>query len=681
MTSKTCSNLKPLLHDLRQVFCRNYGILLLGLLFFLLLIPFSTAGMPGNSIFNVEVTHQQMKFRFFLPELSWALNGAVVLFGFVLGILLFQFLLDKKQTTTFFALGLSRRALFGSRFSIGLLMILLVIWIPMSISLGLNLAALGDYPGLWSAFFYVSCGLTLLALLSFLLTSIACMWSGTVLEAICFSAALLGSVSVLCYSVNALMKQLLWGNPFGVTTYAGTTEVAEPLLAHFAAYNPILFFQQGLQERAMFYRSLADAEPSTISWFHLLFWGILAVILLFFAIWLFQRRKAEQAGISGLNPILSCWTMFLVGLMVFTLLFCFLADYQLVLALAIALLAFALVYWLCSFLLLGRYQSWCRRLLIFLGETAFLLGLIGLIWSGWFGFSQRLPDVPEIASATCSYVGSPNYLSQPTSGVSSGTQYYFTSDYTYTTMTEIAQVQQIHQTLIAAGKQPLAEDTEDMTQTVLPYDIKIAYTLQDGKTITRYYDRASVAQLQALLALDDTQTVKDGIQAVISGQASGEEAVIWPAEAYAHGQVYLADRFYSQPQEIRFSEEKRQELLQAIAADVADQTVEERYLPTDEVLGVILFSQDGESSKESFAYQLENTMIYLNENYVKTLAFLQENNLMQYLTFRGQIESIALQKYDPYAGINGRKTPVSKDVYKRQELWQKAVLLIMPVWR
>ena len=153
MTSKTCSNLKPLLHDLRQVFRRNYGILLLGLLFFLLLIPFSTAGMPGNSIFNVEVTHQQMKFRFFLPELSWALNGAVVLFGFVLGILLFQFLLDKKQTTTFFALGLSRRALFGSRFSIGLLMILLVIWIPMSISLGLNLAALGDYPGLWSAFF------------------------------------------------------------------------------------------------------------------------------------------------------------------------------------------------------------------------------------------------------------------------------------------------------------------------------------------------------------------------------------------------------------------------------------------------------------------------------------------------------------------------------------------------
>ena len=656
MTSKSYSDMKIFCHDMRQVFCRSYGALLLGLVLFLLLIPFSTAGLTGNSIFNIEVTHQQMKFRFFLPELAWVLNFAVVVFGLLLGILLFRFLLDKKQTTTFFSLGLSRRALFGSRLFIGLMIIVLVIFIPMAVALGLNIAALGSYPGLWSSFWYLACGMVLLAAVSFFLSIIACVLAGTISEAVCFGVALSGGVSALCYSVNALMKQLLWGNPFGVNTYSGTVEIAENLLERFASYNPVLFFAQSLQERAMFYRSLEVAEPTAVSWTVLLAWCVIAVLLLTLAMYLFRRRRAEQAGISGLNPIFSAWVLFVIGLLAFTLFFCFLGHYHVLAAVIIAVAAFASVYWLYSFLLLGRYQR-RRQTLLFIGELLAVSCLAGLIWGGCFGFEQRVPESELVESVTCSYIGSPNYLFMPTSGVSSGNQYYFTCDYTYETAKEIAMVQKIHRGFISDGKRTLAA-ADDMQDTVLPYDIKIAYTMKNGDIITRYYDRAAVSQLEALLELDNSATVKKGIRTAITGMTENDE-VVWSSEAYSHGQIYLADKYYSKPLEVRLSDDKRRELLSAIAQDVTEQSISQRYLPQKPVLGVILFSQDGENSKESFAYQLENTVIYLNDDYQQTLSFLQENDLTQYLAFQGDVESVTLQQYNPYAGINGKKTPVS----------------------
>ena len=42
---------------------KNYWIFLIAFAFYLIMIPFFTAGLPGDSIFNIEVTHDQLKFR------------------------------------------------------------------------------------------------------------------------------------------------------------------------------------------------------------------------------------------------------------------------------------------------------------------------------------------------------------------------------------------------------------------------------------------------------------------------------------------------------------------------------------------------------------------------------------------------------------------------------------------
>ena len=50
------------LHDFLYVIGKNYWVFLVMLAFFIIAIPFFTAGLPGDSIFNVEVTHDQLKY-------------------------------------------------------------------------------------------------------------------------------------------------------------------------------------------------------------------------------------------------------------------------------------------------------------------------------------------------------------------------------------------------------------------------------------------------------------------------------------------------------------------------------------------------------------------------------------------------------------------------------------------
>ena len=52
-------------------------------------------------------------------------------------------------------------------------------------------------------------------------------------------------------------------------------------------------------------------------------------------------------------------------------------------------------------------------------------------------------------------------------------------------------------------------------------------------------------------------------------------------------------------------------------------------------------------------------MIYVTDEFSHTLDFLEKNHLMYCMEFDGEIESIVLQPYNPYDGINGRKYPMS----------------------
>ena len=73
------------------VWKKNYWLPVLFLILFLILIPFSTAGLPGDSMFNLEYTHDQVKYRFFHESVRIPVMAGAVAMGVVCGLTLFVF--------------------------------------------------------------------------------------------------------------------------------------------------------------------------------------------------------------------------------------------------------------------------------------------------------------------------------------------------------------------------------------------------------------------------------------------------------------------------------------------------------------------------------------------------------------------------------------------------------------
>ena len=136
-------------------------------------------------------------------------------------------------------------------------------------------------------------------------------------------------------------------------------------------------------------------------------------------------------------------------------------------------------------------------------------------------------------------------------------------------------------------------------ETVVPYDIQFTYTLKDGSVKTRHYDRASYAKLEAMLALDETETVQ---RAVYSD--SVQNGAI---EAYTNGEIYLRDDWYSHFYRLTLTKAQRDALLQAIQLDLYSESPFPASLPGGR--DGWLFTLDGENDLETFSFHLNNAFV------------------------------------------------------------------------
>jgi ABC-2 type transport system permease protein len=525
--------------------------------------------------------------------------------------------------------------------------------------------ALGVTPGVFGQCLYLAFGLMVEGLIAMTVAAIASLLAGRSTEAFALSAASLGAVSVATWGTNALMERLLVGNAYGQLLYSRTAAVASSLLKATASFNPLLFFLAPSQAHSSFTQMGNDSHPAGGNWVLPVGWLCVVVALLVIAVLCAGRRKAENAGVAGtlwaLCPVVA--TVF--GFGAFTVVFHFLAA----VSIAVAVTAAFLIAGLAGMFLsrsLGHSSSFS------LGEPGLAISqwvvaglVLVIILSGGLGYSWRMPDPGNVASVDVSYVGTPNYLAGQVSALSVGRSYYFNATYSFTDSASIALVERVQKSLIKHARTSLELNGADFAATTVPYDVVIAYHEKNGKCLTRYYDRATLSDLGALLALDDSRGVIALEKAVITGQApdlaTAADAGQSTAEnAYQSGAIYLADVWYSNPVRIDLSAERRKELLRAIAADVADQPAEARYSPTAGEIGVLMFSGDGEREAESFAYDIDNTLVYLTPDMVNTIRFLKDNHLYGYTVFKGMIQSLTFQKYDPYSGWNKVTRPATQ---------------------
>ncbi|MCD7923015.1 MAG: hypothetical protein LUG27_11410 [Clostridiales bacterium] len=647
---------KPGLHDLAYVFSKNYWILLITAAYFLITIPFLTAGLPGDSIFNIEVTHDQLKFRLIHDSyLPVVLAGAVVL-GMIGGIVSFRFLQDKKETTIFFSLGLTRMRLFANRCVSGLVMLFAGIAVPLLVSMGLNIRALGMYDGLVRDTFYLMAGLTVTAAVSFFAAVIVSALAGTLAEAIVCWCGVMASPYAVCFALNMLMKKLFWGNAWGVVTYSGSEAIRPDLVTRFAWLDPLTFFYEELQTHSQYLRPLAEPIVPSVEPGRLIGWSMAAAAMLVLSVILIRKRKAEAAGIAGTNRFLSEWLIAVTSFFAFALIFSFLYTFSPGLGIVLGIAGFAVVhlFWRKALFSCG-IRGLGKGLSLAAGVAVSLL-ICGAFDSGGFQSIRRYLDSGQAVQVSVSYVGSPAYLYETASGSSTGRGYYLTAQLTLEDENAIALVQEIQKGFIESGRQALATDEDEFAQTVIPYDITFTYTDADGTEHVWYYDRASFDQLEQLLSLEDTSAVKEGVNGLFAG-TNESASTVWANEAYQNGDVYLTNIWCSQTYALDLSDEQRQELLAAIGADRAEQETEEFYFPEEQAVAVLMFSRNGEYDCEYYAFNLDNSFVYVNARDTHTIAWLEQYGLYDLIDADVEIESITLQEFDPYIGMDGLSDP------------------------
>lgn len=648
-------------HDIRFILGRTGWIFPLGLAIFLIAIPFFTAGLPGNSIYNIEVTHDQLKFRLINEDVHMAVIAASIVMGMITGSAMFRFLQDKKETTIFLSMGITRKRLFIDRMTVAFVMLAVMIAIPMAISVVLNFDALGGYQGLVRNAVFLWAGLFLMAAVSCTAAAFLCFVSGNLMELTVYWVCIMSIPTVLCMGLNMLLKKLCWGNAWGVTAYSGTEQIRESLLDRFAFLNPVLFFKKDLKQHAQFMRPLSTAVPERVSWIVIMAWFAVLVVLTA-AAWLMLRRwKAENAGITGNGKLFAEITAAVTGFLLFAIVFSYLFDYSSVLAACAGVVIFIVIHLLWKKAgILGQIRLRTQCICI-LTQLAALLAICLIFASGFFGSAERFLQNTAADHVKVSCTGDPSLLYTKAGGSSTGHGYYVLGQIDLKSPQAVEAAKELHRDFIASGR-PAMESAELPDDTVVPYDMIFTYTQQDGTERTWYYDRASFRQLEAALKLEETEEVRTGRDDLFASEAADQnDAKVMDSmayQAYRNGSIYVTGPYLTGTCELTLGADKRIELMNAIRSDIGSMTLEERYFTQQPPKAVLMFSQTGEDDSNYFAYHLDNAFVYLTAQYQNTLKWLEANQLLDYVEQDPKIESITLQRMDPYIGINRPDYPM-----------------------
>ncbi len=664
------SGFHVLLHDVGVSFRRALPVLLAGIVAFCVAVPASTTVVHDISIFNVNYTHDQLKYQLFAQGLGDVVNAFAVVFGAALAVVLFRFLLEKRSATAFFSVGMSRAALFGVRFVVGAACLVIGIGVPFAVSFVLNGAALGIYDGFAGEAAFVALGYILVALVSFLISAIAIAAAGTLLEGVLFAAALLGGVSAALWGLGVIAVRLLVGNAAGAQLYDQAIEVAPSLLNQLSWANPLTFFAQEGASHQYFMASGTNFAPEPGNWMLLAGWLAVALLLCIMASWVFCRRRGEQAEMAGCSPALSLIAVAVVGLAAFGAAMSVLDGVNAAVALTVSFAAFLLVSLL---LLLGPLRgrtSRKRAVSCIAGEVCAMAACVVVVATGGLGFSSYIPPAQDVESVEVSYNGSPSYLTEGFSGVSSESSYYYTSYRTYSQESSIELVRSIHGQLIDSARAARETDYEDFQSTVVPYDVVIRYRMKDGSECVRYFNQATIGELSAMLALDNDEHIHELESAVITGSSEGlsdeEYSALTQSPSYSafrQGAVYAADGALNRIVAVDCTDEERTELLDAMAADLSSLTANERSMPTSATRAALMFTLSPEVDVASFGFSFSDSVSYVTDAWTNTMAWLEEHGVIDELGSEldpAIIESLTLQVDDPYASINEVTSPVSR---------------------
>ncbi|MCI6969493.1 MAG: ABC transporter permease subunit [Oscillospiraceae bacterium] len=472
--------------------------------------------------------------------LFYIFPALLVVISILLGVLLFRFVTNKKTVNVYYSLGIKRADLYTARLVAGIIMMLAATLIPLAVSLGINLHFFGSSVMLWRTFLFYAVHNVICVLAGLTISAAVSSCVGTVVESLGFSAVLAAFPSVVTMCVNYSVPAILNGAP-GITYYDIYPSSSSYGDMHLDMTNSTLFgraiahINLLMLNRSSFINSSSVeamtkeaakkwAAPSLTPY---ILWAVLIAAFFVFGLFMFKRRKAEICGFPGRSAVLN-FVLCMIASFGAASLIIYLAsknpDISTWLLIAILLVISMAVFLVLDILVHLSFKALKKDWRIGLVHVGLMAAFLLSLYTGFFGYSSRVPDVQSIESAS---ISAPNALMgsyKLGNGLQSGynSNLYFgedgLKDYYYVgnrsnslvedfkDKDDINTVREIHKAMIKAGNlNKTNSDSDDYSKRVTSQKVIIKYKLKNGRELVRVYNYVPLTDYPTLYTLEDTK--------------------------------------------------------------------------------------------------------------------------------------------------------------------------------
>lgn len=473
--------------------------------------------------------------------LFYIFPALLVVISILLGVLLFRFVTNKKTVNVYYSLGIKRADLYTARLVAGIIMMLAATLVPLAVSLGLNLHFFGSSAMLWRTFLFYAVHNVICVLAGLTISAAVSSCVGTVVESLGFSAVLAAFPSVVTMCVNYSVPAILNGAP-GITYYDIYPSSSSYGDMHLDMTNSTLFgraiahINLLMLNRSSFINSSSVeamtkeaakkwAAPSLTPY---ILWAVLIAAFFVFGLFMFKRRKAEICGFPGRSAVLNFVLCMIASFGAASLIIYFIAYTSQIsrwIMIALVIVAAFLVFVILDVILHLSFKVLKKDWKIGLVHVGLMAAFLLSLYTGFFGYSSRVPDVQSIESAS---ISAPNALMgsyKLGNGLQSGYNsnlYYFgedgLKDYYYVgnrsnslvedfkDKDDINTVREIHKAMIKAGNiNEMNCDPDDYSKRATSQTIIIKYKLKNGRELIRVYNYVPLTDYPTLYTLEDTK--------------------------------------------------------------------------------------------------------------------------------------------------------------------------------
>ena len=498
--------------------------------------------------------------NYMLMDILYFYTAAVVVLSAALGIMLFRFVSSKAKSNIYFSLGISRAGLFSAHWLTGAAMLEAAVLLPLAVSAILNLAYFGSSVMLWRALLFYAVHMTVTALAGFSVTAAVSVCVGTAGESVLFSLAFIAFPGAAVYFLNNTVPKLLFGAPhnsnYALYPSASHNQDISMALSPFGRVlsylnlpmlNNDAFIRSGTFVSNGFSAMSADklkswSAPSLKPY---ILWAILTALLFVFGLLMLKRRKVEICGFSGrskaLNFLLTAMLSVSAGSTIVAVNFYFsqITDKQYLITGITTVLLSAVIFVVFDIMLNLSFKALKKDWKYGLVHVALAVAVMLSLYTGFFGYSSRVPDTDSIESASVSapdiLIGSYRtradelkfnansgyYLTFDEDGnpvgINSGCYYRSNADERriiidgFKSESDINAVRELHKRLIASGRK-VVSSSEDYSERAVRSTVIIKYKLKNGREIIREYQTVRLGDYLSLYSIENTENWNNKIK-------------------------------------------------------------------------------------------------------------------------------------------------------------------------